>query len=90
MARLIEPRSTEEVSVVARHRCPSFVFGLALGPRALETWWWSFAERDHFTTIPDEQASGEEMAAIDAAILAALAGIPDYRRHLDEMQELPG
>lgn len=89
MARLIEPRDSEEVTVTVRHRCPAFAFGSALGPRNLTSWWWSSAARDHFDLFLDRDAVSIDVPAIEAAIYAELAGMPDYRRHLDELQERP-
>jgi len=91
MARLglIEPRDTADITVTVRHRCPSFAFGSALGPRAITSWWWSSASRDHFDLLVDPYAPADVVPMIEAAIYAALAGQPDYRRHLDELAELP-
>ena len=88
MARLIEKRDTAEVTVTVRHRCPAFAFGSALGPREITSWWWSSASADHYDLLTDA-AADRDVPAIEAAIYAALAGAPDYRRHLDELAELP-
>lgn len=90
MARLgiVEPSDTAAVSVTVRHRCPAFVFGSALGPRNLVTYWWGSPTADLACTGADG-ATEAEVALISAAICFQLEGLTDYRRHLDELQELP-
>jgi len=87
---LIEPRDTADITVTVRHRCPSFVFGSALGPHAITSWWWSTSglRRDvQLLLLPGTDARAA--AAIQAAIAHELSGLTDYRRHLDELAELP-
>jgi hypothetical protein len=88
MARLVEPRDSAEVTVTVRHRCPTFAFGSALGPRALATYWILTLhgfEIVWVSAIPNEFDS----LRIRSAVLDELGGSMDYRRHLDELQELP-
>lgn len=90
MARLglIEPRDTADITVTVRHRCRDFVFGSALGPGALVTYWWVRPEHDYVEMVG---VGGDSPAdAVAPAVVAALEDLaPDYRRHLDELAELP-
>jgi hypothetical protein len=83
------PSPPADITVTVRHRCPTFVFGSALGPGAATSWWWSSPARDHFDLVLDPFTPANVTPAIETAIYAALAGAPDYRRHLDELAELP-
>lgn len=89
MARLgfLEPGDTAEVTVTVRHRCPAFVFGSALGPRNLVTYWWDTPSAG-LACAGDAQLD-RDLAVISAAIAERLDGLTDYRRHLDELQERP-
>jgi hypothetical protein len=89
MARLIEPRDIREVTVVVRHRCPTFAFGSALGPHQLVSWWSANMETGCTEVIEDHRSMAADRKAIEAAILVQLEGLHDYRRHLDELAELP-
>ncbi len=89
MARLIEPRDSAEVTVTVRHRCPSFIFGSALGPGAVVTHWWVRPEHDYVELVGLD-ATPDEQRRVSAAVVAALGDLAhDYRRHLDELAELP-
>lgn len=85
MARLIEPRDPELVTVTVRHHCPTFAFGSALGPHELVSWWWW-----HNNVVTIASDAYESRPAVESAIVGYLEGLTDYRRHLDELQELPG
>ncbi len=79
--------SPSEVTVTVRHRCPTFAFGSALGPGAITSWWWSDMSSARLLLLPgtDIRAALE----IEAAVTREIAGMTDYRRHLDELAELP-
>jgi hypothetical protein len=86
---LIEPRDTADITVTVRHRCPSFAFGSALGPHAITSWWWSASGLDVELLLLPGADDRAPVAAITAAIAHELSGLTDYRRHLDELAELP-
>lgn len=83
---LIERSDVADVTVTVRHRCPSFVFGSALGPYEAVTFWWRI---DGGEPAVATTAEAHSRPAVVAAIRAYLAGATDLRRHLDELAELP-
>ncbi len=83
---LIDRRETDEITVTVRHRCPEYVFGSALGPGPLTSWWWldSWGSLEVLTSDTRPRPWGR----LQDAIKQELAGL-DLRRHLDELAELP-